>query len=167
MPFAMQGGTAIGTGRGDQLSPALARGEFHWVLVLSDFGLSTSFIYAELDRHRERHALDISPVQARPTVDPNVLQALRAGDPLLLADSMHNDLQAPVMHNEARLCELLQLGELSGALTGIISGSGPTVALLAADGGSAEVLQARLAGEGLTTLRVTGPAHGARIVAER
>src|SRR5690606_28308559 len=46
VPFAIVGGTAIGTGRGEQLSPALATGTFEWVLVLADFGLSTPEVYA-------------------------------------------------------------------------------------------------------------------------
>ena len=36
VPFALLGGTAVGTGRGDQLTPALARGEYHWVLALAE-----------------------------------------------------------------------------------------------------------------------------------
>src|SRR3954470_24981753 len=61
VPFALMGGTAIGTGRGDRLSPALAKGSFHWVLAFADFGMSTPSVYDELDRHRDRHALDIFP----------------------------------------------------------------------------------------------------------
>ena len=61
VPFALTGGTAIGTGRGDQLSPALAKGQFQWVLALADFGLSTPAVYSELDSHRDRHAQDIFP----------------------------------------------------------------------------------------------------------
>jgi 4-diphosphocytidyl-2-C-methyl-D-erythritol kinase len=95
VPFALAGGTAIGTGKGDRLSPALAKGQFHWVLVLADSGMSTPRVYEELDRHRERHALDIFPASVQPTVDAGVLQALRAGDPHMLAESLHNDLQAP------------------------------------------------------------------------
>src|SRR6202789_4403216 len=56
VPVAFTGGSAIGTGRGDQLSPALAKGHFHWVLALPETGMSTPDVYRELDRHRERHA---------------------------------------------------------------------------------------------------------------
>jgi 4-diphosphocytidyl-2-C-methyl-D-erythritol kinase len=86
VPFAFTGGTAIGTGRGDQLSPALAKGSFQWVLALADFGMSTPLVYSELDRHRDRHAQDIFPASTQPQVDANVLQALRAGDPHMLAE---------------------------------------------------------------------------------
>jgi 4-diphosphocytidyl-2-C-methyl-D-erythritol kinase len=164
VPFALTGGTAIGTGRGDQLSPALAKGQFQWVLALADFGLSTPAVYNELDQHRERHAQDIFPATATPSVDANVLQALRAGDPHMLADTLHNDLQAPALHLEPSLAAVLELGESSGALAGVVSGSGPTIAFLAADLDSALELQIALSAAKLGVVRATGPVHGARII---
>jgi 4-diphosphocytidyl-2-C-methyl-D-erythritol kinase len=166
VPFAFTGGTAIGTGRGDELSPALAQGSFSWVLALADFGLSTPQVYSELDRHRERHAQDIFPADPRPVVDTDVLQALRAGDPHMLAAAMHNDLQAPALHLEPSLTGVLELGEQNGALAGIVSGSGPTVAFLAADTDSALELQVALSASQLNVVRATGPVHGARIVGD-
>jgi 4-diphosphocytidyl-2-C-methyl-D-erythritol kinase len=164
VPFALTGGTAIGTGRGDQLSPALAKGQFQWVLVLADFGLSTPAVYNELDRHRDRHAQDIFPADVAPSVDTNVLQALRAGDPHMLADTLYNDLQAPALHLEPSLAAVLELGEENGALAGIVSGSGPTVAFLAADLDSALELQIALSAAQLMVVRATGPVHGARVI---
>ncbi|MCU1508471.1 MAG: 4-(cytidine 5-diphospho)-2-C-methyl-D-erythritol kinase [Glaciihabitans sp.] len=164
VPFAFTGGTAIGTGRGDQLSPALAKGQFQWVLALADFGLSTPAVYSELDSHRDRHAQDIYPADVAPSVDANVLQALRAGDPHMLAETLYNDLQAPALHLEPSLAGVLELGEENGALAGIISGSGPTVAFLAADLDSALELQIALSAARLTVVRAIGPVHGARLV---
>jgi len=166
VPFALIGGTAIGTGRGDELSPALAQGSFQWVLALADFGLSTPEVYAELDRHRERHAQDIFPVDPRPSVDTDVLQALRAGDPAMLAAAMHNDLQAPALHLQPSLTEVIELGEQNGALAGIVSGSGPTVAFLAADLDAALELQVALSAARLNVVRATGPVHGARVIGD-
>jgi 4-diphosphocytidyl-2-C-methyl-D-erythritol kinase len=164
VPFALTGGTAIGTGRGDELSPALAKGQYQWVLAVADFGLSTPAVYQELDRHRDRHARDIFPAEVQPTVDAHVLQALRAGDPHMLAEALHNDLQAPALHLEPSLSAVLELGEKNGALAGVISGSGPTVAFLAADLDSALELQIALSAARLTVVRATGPVHGARLV---
>ncbi|MBG6212840.1 4-diphosphocytidyl-2-C-methyl-D-erythritol kinase [Cryobacterium sp. CAN_C3] len=163
VPFSFTGGTAIGTGRGDQLSPALAKGKFQWVLALADFGMSTPGVYQELDRHRDRHAQDIFPAEHQPSVDANVLQALRAGDPHMLADVLHNDLQAPALHLVPGLGKVLQLGEENGALAGILSGSGPTVAFLVADADSALELQVALSASRLRVVRATGPVHGARL----
>ncbi|MCY7412667.1 MAG: 4-(cytidine 5'-diphospho)-2-C-methyl-D-erythritol kinase [Salinibacterium sp.] len=166
VPFAFTGGTAIGTGRGDRLSPALAKGQFQWVLALADFGLSTPAVYRELDTHRDRHAQDIFPAEVAPSVDADVLQALRAGDPHMLAECLYNDLQAPALHLEPSLATVLELGEANGALAGIVSGSGPTVAFLAADLDSALELQIALSAARQTVVRATGPVHGARIITE-
>jgi 4-diphosphocytidyl-2-C-methyl-D-erythritol kinase len=166
VPFALTGGTAIGTGRGDQLSPALAKGQFQWVLALSDYGLSTPKVYDELDRHRHRHSQDIFPAQAVPSVDADVLQALRAGDPRMLAETLRNDLQAPALHMAPSLAGVIELGENNGALAGIVSGSGPTVAFLAADLDSALELQIALSAAQMNVVRATGPVHGARIIAD-
>ena len=51
--FALLGGTAVGRGRGEQLTPALAPAtQYHWVLALADAQLSTPDVYAALDRLR-------------------------------------------------------------------------------------------------------------------
>ena len=108
--------------------------------------------------------LDIYPADRAPVVDANVLQALRAGDPHMLADTLYNDLQAAALHLEPSLHEVLELGEENGALAGIVSGSGPTVAFLTADLDSALELQIALSAARLNVVRVTGPVHGARLV---
>jgi len=166
VPFALTGGTAIGTGRGDTLSPALAKGQFSWVLALADFGMSAPRVYKELDVHRDRHALDIFPAPDRPVVDANVLQALRAGDPHMLAESIHNDLQAPALQLAPGLARVLEIGDENGSLAGVISGSGPTVAFLTADVDGALELQIALSASRLTAVRACGPVHGARIVGD-
>lgn len=166
VPFALLGGTAVGTGRGDQLSAALAKGRFEWVLAIADFGMSTPEVYRELDAHRTRHILDISPVGSQPTVDSTVLQALRAGDAELLADVMFNDLQAPALHLRPELTKVLETGEMEGALAGLVSGSGPTIAFLTADADHSLELQVALASSGVQAIRAHGPVHGARIIAQ-
>ena len=166
VPFAFTGGTAIGTGRGDQLSPALAKGTFQWVLAFADFGMSTPEVYSELDKHRDRHSQDIFPAVMQPQVDAEVLQALRAGDPHMLAEVLHNDLQAPALHLQPKLAKVIELGEENGALAGMVSGSGPTIAFLAADLDSALELQIALSAARLTVVRATGPVHGARIIGD-
>ena len=52
VPFALLGGTAVGLGLGDDLSPALVKAQTDWVLVSADFGLSTPEVYRTLDRLR-------------------------------------------------------------------------------------------------------------------
>jgi 4-diphosphocytidyl-2-C-methyl-D-erythritol kinase len=161
VPFALMGGTAIGTGRGDQLSPALAKGRFDWVVVPSKAGLSTPEVYAHLDELRARP--DIAAARV-PAVDPTVLQALRAGDPVALAEHTRNDLQVAALSMRPQLRDVLELGEQSGALAGLVSGSGPTLAFLAVDPESALELQITLSAAGYEALHVHGPVAGARVV---
>lgn len=162
VPFALMGGTAVGTGRGDQLSPALAKGRFDWVVVPSNEGLSTPEVYAHLDALRARP--DIAVVPGTPDVDPAVLHALRAGDPVALAEHTRNDLQIAALSLRPELRETLELGESAGALAGMVSGSGPTLAFLAADAESALELQITLSAAGYEALHVHGPVAGARVV---
>ncbi|TQJ31627.1 4-(cytidine 5'-diphospho)-2-C-methyl-D-erythritol kinase [Microbacterium sp. SLBN-146] len=162
VPFAMLGGTAIGTGRGDQLSPALAKGRFDWVIVPSSEGLSTPEVYSHLDRMRG--ASDIRPTSS-PDVDPAVLQALRAGDAVALAAALRNDLQTAALSLRPSLRDLLELGEsIDSSLGGIVSGSGPTVAFLAEGPEAALELQVTLSAAGYEALHVHGPVSGARIL---
>ncbi|MFF2271237.1 4-(cytidine 5'-diphospho)-2-C-methyl-D-erythritol kinase [Agromyces sp. NPDC058136] len=163
VPFSLTGGTAIGTGRGDRLSPALATGSFHWVLAVAEFGLSTPGVYRELDRRREADP-GADPGIASPVVDAEVLQALRAGDARQLAAALHNDLQAAALGLAPGLGTILELGEANGALAGIVSGSGPTVAFLVDDADSAIELQVALSAARLNALHVHGAVHGARVL---
>ena len=163
VPFALTGGTAIGTGRGDRLSPALATGSFHWVLAVAEFGLSTPAVYLELDRRREE-TMRLASAGVAPVVDASVLQALRAGDAHRLAAALHNDLQEAALGLAPGLGGILELGEAHGALAGIVSGSGPTVAFLADDADSALELQIALSAARLNAVHVHGPVHGARIM---
>ncbi len=162
VPFALMGGTAIGTGRGDELSPALAKGRFDWVVVPSDVGLSTPEVYAHLDALRTHP--EIVRAARAPTVHLGVLQALRAGDPIALAERARNDLQAAALSLRPQLREALELGEEAGALVGLVSGSGPTLAFLASDPESALELQVVLSAAGYQALHVHGPVHGARVL---
>ena len=162
VPFALMGGTAIGTGRGDELSPALVKGRFDWVIVPSSAGLSTPEVYAHLDALRTRP--DIVSAARVPVVHPGVLQALRAGDPVVLAEHVRNDLQAAALSLRPDLRDALELGERAGALAGMVSGSGPTLAFLAGDSESALELQVVLSAAGYQALHVHGPMHGARLL---
>ncbi|HEX3707919.1 MAG TPA: 4-(cytidine 5'-diphospho)-2-C-methyl-D-erythritol kinase [Mycobacteriales bacterium] len=158
--FLLHGGTALGTGHGEVVSPVLARGEWHWVLAVAETGLSTPVVYAELDRQRGTEQPD------EPSVADGVLAALRAGDPDALGLALRNDLQAPALQLRPNLARVLEAGRELGAAGGIVSGSGPTVALLARTPGDAVRIASSLAGYDLcrTVRRASGPAPGARIV---
>lgn len=160
VPFALHGGTALGTGRGERLTPVLARGRLCWVLALADGGLSTPAVYAELDRQRTR-----GPIRVARDASP-VLAALRSGDAPSLGRALGNDLQPAALALRPALRRLLDAGRELGALGGLVSGSGPTVAFLARDADHGVALAASLAAEGVcrSVRRADGPALGARVV---
>ena len=160
VPFALHGGTALGTGRGEELATVLARNTFHWVLAFGAGGLSTAAVYAEIDRLR---AAGEPPQLADP--EP-LLTALSSGDPHELAPLLGNDLQPASLSLEPNLRRTLRAGTEAGALAGIVSGSGPTCAFLCASAEAAVQVSAELAGAGVCrTVRVAnGPVHGARVV---
>jgi 4-diphosphocytidyl-2-C-methyl-D-erythritol kinase len=160
VPFALHGGTALGTGRGEELATVLARNTFHWVLAFSAGGLSSGTVFAEIDRLRDAGG-------PPPLDDPEpLLAALAAGDPHELAPLLGNDLQAAAISLEPALRRTLRAGVDAGALAGIVSGSGPTCAFLCTTAASAVDIGTQLAGAGVCrTVRVaSGPVPGARVV---
>ena len=160
VPFSLHGGTALGTGRGERLTPVLGNGSYSWVLALADGGLSTPAVYGELDRLRAEGPVTV-------VSDPaDVLAALRQGSAVELGKALSNDLQAAALSLKPELRRLLDAGTDLGALGGIVSGSGPTCAFLARDDAHATALAAALAGHGVCrTVRVAdGPVPGARVL---
>jgi 4-diphosphocytidyl-2-C-methyl-D-erythritol kinase len=160
VPFALHGGTALGTGRGEELATVLARSTFHWVLAFGQGGLSTAAVYKEIDRLRETG----NPPRLS---DPEpLLGALAGGNPRELAALLGNDLQAAALSLNPGLRRTLRAGAEAGALAGIVSGSGPTCAFLCESAADAVDVGTELAGADVCrTVRVaSGPVHGARIV---
>ncbi|TCJ30394.1 4-(cytidine 5'-diphospho)-2-C-methyl-D-erythritol kinase [Nocardioides jejuensis] len=159
VPFALYGGHALGTGRGEVVTPLpVSDGSLWWVVVPSTAGgLSTPAVY----RHYDLLAPDASPVPAPATA---VIEALGAGDVAALATALHNDLQSPAIDLRPDLGELIALGEASGALRGLVSGSGPTVVFLCAGADEARALAGVLQEDGRTALVANGPVAGAHLV---
>ena len=161
--FALVGGTALGSGRGEQLTPVLGRGHYEWVLALAEPGLATADVYAEFDRLTR--GPDRRPTLAEPRVADSMMQALRSGDAETLGDALHNDLQRAAVSLRPQLSQVLDVGIEYGALGGLVSGSGPTVAFLARDHEQALDLSVALTASGVCSQvrRATGPVPGARV----
>ena len=159
VPFSLLGGTALGHGRGEHLSPVLGRGRFDWVFALADGGLSTPAVYAECDRLREGRVLP------EPRVSDAMMAALRAGDATQLGAALHNDLQAAACALRPQLLQTLEVGEECEALGSLVSGSGPTVAFLARDAEHALDIAVGLSASGTARMvkRTHGPVTGARL----
>ena len=160
VPFLILGGTAIGTGRGDQLTAALSRGTYHWVFALSTVGLSTPAVYSECDRMRAEREI------AAPKVSDALMQALLAADPEAVGESLVNDLQSAACSLRPALTLILEVGRDYGALGAIVSGSGPTVAFLVSDEEAGLDLAVALTASGVvgSVARATGPVSGARVI---
>ena len=163
VPFSLLGGVALGNGRGERLSPVLARRRWDWVLGIAGEGLSTPAVYGELDALRAAGTLPDGTDAA--STEP-VIAALNAGPPAALAAALDNDLQAPALRLRPELRRALRAATDAGAGGALVSGSGPTVAALAADEDHAVRLAAELAGAGVfrDVRAVHGPVPGARLV---
>lgn len=156
--FALVGGTAIGTGRGEQVTSAMSRGTYHWVFALSERGLSTPRVYAECDRLRAGSTVPV------PKVPAALMEALLAGSAEKVGAALTNDLQSAAVSLRPELDMLLEVGRDSGALGAMVSGSGPTVAFLVSDEEAALDLAVSLSASGLCrdVVRATGPVPGVR-----
>lgn len=134
VPFTLLGGTAIGHGRGERLEPVTVDHTFHWVLVTSADGLPTPAVFRRFD---ELHPPATVP---EPRVPEGLLEALAAGDPTALGRALRNDLAEPALDLRPDLRTTLEAGAALGAVAGLLSGSGPTCAFLAADAAHAQRL---------------------------
>ncbi|MEU9714694.1 4-(cytidine 5'-diphospho)-2-C-methyl-D-erythritol kinase [Streptomyces sp. NPDC047976] len=161
VPFSLVGGAALGTGRGEFLTPVDA-GRFHWVFAVADGGLSTPAVFREFDR------LTAGTDVPAPEASPALLAALASGDADALAAVLpgSNGLQAAALSLRPQLAATLAAGADAGALAGLVSGSGPTTAFLVRDAESAAKVAAALEASGTCrATRVTSsPAPGATAV---
>lgn len=162
VPFALAGGIAIGLGRGEVLTQIDSVPEINLVLVTSDEGLSTPAVYKRLDELRAARGVD--PTFAPEAVVPEeLIRALQSGDQAAIAALLRNDLQEAALDLRPDLKKTIDAGIAAGALTGFVSGSGPTIAFLVADTDSAESLAQKLHIQGYRALAAAGPAVGAFI----
>lgn len=158
VPFALLGGTALGTGRGELVTPVDDRGTWWWVVVPNEVGLSTPDVYRHFDKMFPDAPSEPVPADA-------LLSAIADGDTWALADALHNDLEAAAIDLRPELGKLIEQGEGAGALRGIVSGSGPTVVFLCGSADHARNLAADLSNAGhAVVLAANGPVAGAHLV---
>ncbi|MGN6131047.1 MAG: 4-(cytidine 5'-diphospho)-2-C-methyl-D-erythritol kinase [Nocardioidaceae bacterium] len=158
VPFALVGGTAIGSGRGEIVAPLMTRGEYWWVVLESSTGLSTPAVYKEFDvMHGD------SPV-GDPEIPDELITALRTHDIERLGAALVNDLQPAAFRLRPELADALALGLANSAHGALLSGSGPSCLFLCE--GQAHAAQV---GNGVRELGpvsyAVGPVPGARVTA--
>ena len=165
VPFCLLGGTARGTGKGENLMPVIATGTYHWAIATDKRGLSTPEVFKQLDQQRSIASAD-SPRAARAGNPDALIAALRTGAPAEVGKFLVNDLQAPAISLLPSLRETLTAADEAGAIAAIVSGSGPTVAMLCASADDAvDVATAvSVAGKASSTMTTSSPAAAAGVI---
>lgn len=160
VPFALMGGIALGTERGDSLVPMMGRGKYWFAFLNPKVGLSTKSVFEKLDDLRFNYASMV------PHMDTTTLsRALLSGDPQLVGAAMHNDLEAAAIALRPSLQQLIHDAEDAGAIRAMISGSGPTVAALCADEETARGVVDKLADRGdIEAFAAHGPVGGVELL---
>lgn len=156
VPFALLGGTAVGSGRGEVVQPVEDHGTWWWVVVPHRAGLATPAVYAEYDR---------LGLAEPPQPALSLLAALEYGDLTDLADTVGNDLQPAALSLAPELADTLGALTEAGAYASLLSGSGPTCLGLAGDAEHARAMAGRLSEQGYdAVLCAPGPVAGAHLV---
>jgi 4-diphosphocytidyl-2-C-methyl-D-erythritol kinase len=152
VPFCLYGGMALGTGRGEVITPLEDLGfETNWLLCASSKGLSTPTVFAAFDE------LD----SLKPFTDLSDFSTIANASEL--AGRMTNDLEQAAFSLMPALSELVGQLEQLGALRAMVSGSGPTIAALFDSEEKAVEVASVLKAQGLVALTAKGQAHGARL----
>ncbi len=148
IPFSVVGGTAIATGRGEQLD-ALPTPAQLWVVLAKYQTLEVSTAWA-YQRYRQEfsatYCRDAEAWRARAEHihSSGLVAALRTGDGASLARHLYNDLEKVVLPAHPPVATLRQSLQDTEALGVLMSGSGPTVFALCESATQAERVQQAL-----------------------
>lgn len=134
VPFCIQGGTMLASGRGEILTSLTDALAGWFVLGISDRPLPTADVYAEWDERSPRAETNPAAMSL----------ALGAGDIEEVASLLHNDLEAPAFRMRPELPAGKEALLEAGAFGALLSGSGPTVFGLCADEEQARAVAARV-----------------------
>ena len=159
VPFALVGGTAIGSGRGELVVPLMSVGTFWWVVLTSSQGLSTPAVYRQFDLLQEG-----SPLGA-PEIPDALMTALRGHDMAELGAALSNDLQEAALVLRPELQRALEIGLAESAHGAVLSGSGPSCLFLCESRAHAGLVADGLEAAGLGPVSFApGPVPGARVI---
>jgi len=152
VPFCIYGGMALGTGRGEVITPLEDLSfETNWLLCASSKGLSTPTVFAAFDEIGFGTAF----------TDLNDISAVSSAQEL--GSRMSNDLEQAAFSLMPSLSEqVAQLEEL-GAIRAMVSGSGPTIAALFESEAKAIEVSKVLISQGVVALTAKGGAQGSRL----
>lgn len=117
VPFFLQGGTAIGVGRGDEIYPVDDVARLGVLVIKPSFGVGTAEAYGWIDADR---AAGLVEPEARRRHEVEVGWPI---GPVALA----NDLQGPVARRHPAIGEMIDACIAQGAMAAAMSGSGSAV----------------------------------------
>jgi 4-diphosphocytidyl-2-C-methyl-D-erythritol kinase len=143
VPFSIAGGTAIATGRGEQVDPLQSLTHLYAVLAkYNSLSVSTPWAYGQ---YRQQFAATYAEGEAlsqraQAVHSGSMMGAIarQAGD--AIGTALHNDLEKVVLPTHDKVAVLKDTMATCGGLGTLMSGSGPTVFTLTSTREAAEAL---------------------------
>lgn len=117
VPFCIQGGTMLATGRGEILKPLPPMPECHVILAKPQVNVSTAWAYQNYRGEK---------VKKHPETE-KIMQCLAQEDLTGIGNLLCNVLESVTLEKHADIAMLKQLMIHHGAMASLMSGSGPTV----------------------------------------
>lgn len=132
VPFCVAGGTAIATGRGEQLSPLPSLDNIYIVLAkYRSLEVSTAWAYKTYrQQFGNSYIRDTDSLTARANAvhSGEIVKAILNKDAREIAQKLHNDLERVVLPAYPQVLQLREVfATQEGVLGTMMSGSGPTV----------------------------------------
>lgn len=124
VPFCIVGGCAYADGKGDVLHSFYEMPDCYIVAACGGAGVSTPFAYGVLDSMYGGF-YDDSVYKKRGT--DNLSEAMRKGELSLIANSVYNIFEEPILALRPTAKEIRDTMKREGALCAMMSGSGPSV----------------------------------------
>lgn len=148
IPFCIAGGTALATGRGEQLSPLPDLDRLYVVLGKHrSLAVSTAWAYQTYrQQYGSGYVTEAATLESRSSRvhSGSLVSAIAHKDNLQIANFLHNDLERVVLPAYPQVLQLREAFQASGALGTMMSGSGPTVFALAESIGHAHNIQSQV-----------------------
>ncbi len=147
VPFCLEGGTALATGRGEVLSPLTNLDHLYVVLAkYKNLGISTVWAYKtyrqQFSQTYVSQAQDLQSRRQR-VHSGSMVSAITHRDGPEIGKLLHNDLEKVALPEYPQVLALRQAFESQGVLGTMMSGSGPTVfALTESEPQALQVLEA-------------------------
>ncbi|MBQ6661691.1 MAG: 4-(cytidine 5'-diphospho)-2-C-methyl-D-erythritol kinase [Lachnospiraceae bacterium] len=116
IPYCISGGTALAEGIGEIISPLPSMPKCHLLLVKPPAGVSTSFVYRNLNMETLEH----------PDVD-GMIEAIKNGSYIGIVSKLGNVLESVTLAHCPEIAAIKTQMQSLGADGVLMSGSGPTV----------------------------------------